>query len=321
MQTAISKIEQIIQEKKQVTAKELREILQVSQVLVHRHLKTLLQKGKIQKIGSSPKVFYLPSTFQKSPFEKKKKWGVIEKNWLEIEPNGRFLYGNAGFELWCEKRGFNLEERRLLFEKMFWEKEKLKNFALLDATEKITQTFQQNFLEKLWYIDFYSWEIFGKTVLGKLILYAKQNSDLVLMQQIAERIKDPLLNLLQQEKFEMVGLIPHSVQRKKDFLKTTLGFLKIIPKPVAIFEKIFADHAVAQKTLKSKQEREKNARETLFLREKEFPCKILLIDDACGSGATLNIAAEKIKKIAPQTQIYALTFVGSLKGFQVISET
>jgi len=319
MQTAISKIEQIIQEKKQITAKELREILQVSQVLIHRHLKTLLRKGKIQKIGNPPKVFYLPGKSQVDTFSLNSQ--IIAENWLEIEANGRFLYGNEGFQVWCAKRGFDLHAKQELFEKIFQEKEIQKENNLLNATGKIIQTFQQNFLEKVWYIDFYSWEIFGKTVLGKLILYAKQNSDLVLMQRIAERVKDPLLNLLQREKFEMVGLIPHSVQRKKDFLRTTLNFLEIIPEPISIFEKIFAGHAVAQKTLKSKEEREKNARETLFLKIKEFPRRILLIDDACGSGATLNIAAEKIKKIAPQTQIYALTFVGSLKGFQVIAET
>ena len=48
--------------------------------------------------------------------------------------------------------------------------------------------------------------------------------------------------------------------------------------------------------------------------------RILLIDDACGSGATLNIAAKKIKQKFPQTKIYALTFVGSMNGFDVIAQ-
>lgn len=319
MQKSITQIEQIIQSKKQSTAKELKEILGISQVLVHRHLKTLLQNGKIQKVGKPPKVFYLPLLSQSIKLKSISE--IIEKHWLEIEANGRFLYGNTGFKAWCEKRGFELQEKQALFEKMFLEKETIKVDGLLDATKKITQTFAENHLEKVWYIDFYSWEIFGKTVLGKLVLYAKQNSDVVLMKQIAERIKNPLHDLLKRGKFDLVALIPHSVPRKKDFLKTTLSFLKIQPEPIQIFDKIFAGHAVAQKTLKSKDEREENAQKTLFLKFKDFPKKVLLIDDACGSGATLNISAEKIKAISPKTKIYALTFVGSLKGFEVIAET
>lgn len=172
-------------------------------------------------------------------------------------PDGEFLYGEAGFSLWCKKRNFDPKEKAELFEKMFLEKEHLKKNNLLDATQKIQQSFQKNYLEKLWYVDFYSWEIFGKTLLGKLILYAKQNSDVVLMQKIAERIKEPILNLLNREKFDMIGIIPHSVPRKKDFLKTTLKFLSLKPEPKTTFQKIFAGHSVAQKTLKSKKKGKK----------------------------------------------------------------
>ena len=193
--------------------------------------------------------------------------------------------------------------------------------GFLDATQKITQSFTQNYLTKLWYLDFYSWEVFGKTKLGSLILYAKQNSDEKLMKKISSIIQKKLQQKISAENFEIIGIIPHSVPRKKDFLCTTLSFCSLSPSPQKIFTKIFKKHAVAQKTLKSKSEREQNAHETLFLMQKNFPPKILLIDDACGSGATLNIAAEKIKKVSPRTQIYGLTFVGSLKGFQVITET
>jgi predicted amidophosphoribosyltransferase len=203
---------------------------------------------------------------------------------------------------------------------MFHQKESFKKQGLIEATQKITTSFSHNYLEKIWYVDFYSWEIFGKTLLGKLILHAKQNSDEVLMKRIAKEVQTPITDLIAREKFDMIGIIPHSVPRKKDFLRTTVKFLNLSPEPKRIFTKAFADHVVAQKTLKSKEERQENAEGTLFLNDEQIPKKILLIDDACGSGATLNVAAQKIKHRFPKTKVYGLTFVGSIKGFEVINE-
>jgi predicted amidophosphoribosyltransferase/DNA-binding HxlR family transcriptional regulator len=320
MKTAIQSIEEIIFSEKQITADALKKRLGVSQVLVHRHLKRLVQVGKIKKRGTPPKVFYVPVVQESKKSDVCLASKIIEENWLEITPNGEFLYGEKGFLRWCDERSFDPEQQATRYKSLFLEKEKWKQNGLIDATEKITKSFEKNYLEKFWYIDFYSWEIFGRTLLGKLILYAKQNSDEVLMKAIAKRIQSPILSVIKREKFSFIGTVPHSVPRKKDFLATTLSYIAITPKPERIFSKIFADHAVAQKTLKSKQEREQNAEETLFLLKKTFPEKILLIDDACGSGATLNISAEKIKKVSPETKVFGLTFVGSIKGFEVIPE-
>ena len=230
------------------------------------------------------------------------------------------MFGVEGFSAWCQKRNFNEQEKIMEYERLYFEKENLKKDGLIDATSKITGTFSHNYLDKIWYVDFYSWEMFGKTTLGKLILYAKQNSDEVLMKRIARTIEAPLLSLIAREKFDMIGLIPHSISRKKDFLESTINFLDISPTPKKIFTKIYEQHVVAQKTLKSKEERESNAEETLYLKDVDIPRRILLIDDACGSGATLNIAAKKIKHKFPQAKIYALTFVGSMNGFDVINQ-
>jgi len=365
MRTSIDKIKDIIFDEGQASAKYLRDVLGVSQVLVHRHLKTLCAKGDIKKIGVPPKVFYLPvlnssidnevnnkifdnakvcvggvldnvnSVYNCNSYEnisvmagdkfcvaenKSVYSSIVEDYWLEILPHGRFLYGLKGFEHWCKKRKMNVREQAQLFEKIFWEKDALKINSLIDASAKIVSSFEKSFLEKIWYLDFYSWEIFGKTLLGKLVLYAKQNSDLLLMKKISDIVRMPLLSLINRECFDLIVLIPHSISRKRDFLQTTISFLNLNPSAVRVFDKVFVEHVVAQKTLKSKVDRQKNAEETLFLKVKNFPKKILLIDDACGSGSTLNIAAKKILKVSPQTKIYAFTFVGSMKGFEVINE-
>ncbi len=45
-----------------------------------------------------------------------------------------------------------------------------------------------------------------------------------------------------------------------------------------------------------------------------------LIDDAVGSGATLQETARKIKDRGIAKKVYGVALVGSIKGFEVISE-
>ena len=47
---------------------------------------------------------------------------------------------------------------------------------------------------------------------------------------------------------------------------------------------------------------------------------ILLIDDALGSGATLNETAQKIKNQKLAETVIGLAITGSFSGFDVISE-
>lgn len=47
---------------------------------------------------------------------------------------------------------------------------------------------------------------------------------------------------------------------------------------------------------------------------------ILLIDDAVGSGATLNEVAGKLKNQSIAKQVFGLAITGSFKDFYVITE-
>jgi predicted amidophosphoribosyltransferase len=78
--------------------------------------------------------------------------------------------------------------------------------------------------------------------------------------------------------------------------------------------------AVPQKALSKLYERVANARNTFVVLEKKKYKNILILDDAIGSGATINEIAKKIKdkKVAKHTIGLAIT--GSYKGFEVISE-
>jgi predicted amidophosphoribosyltransferase len=78
---------------------------------------------------------------------------------------------------------------------------------------------------------------------------------------------------------------------------------------------------VAQKTLNKLQDRIDNAQQTIIVEDKTPFDNILLIDDAVGSGATLNETAAQIKrKKLCKGRIIGLAIVGSFKGFDIISE-
>ena len=78
---------------------------------------------------------------------------------------------------------------------------------------------------------------------------------------------------------------------------------------------------VAQKTLNKLQDRIDNAQQTIIVEDKNPYNNILLIDDAVGSGATLNETAAQIKRRKLcHGKIIGLAIVGSFKGFDVISE-
>ena len=58
-----------------------------------------------------------------------------------------------------------------------------------------------------------------------------------------------------------------------------------------------------------------------MIKDQEVHGNVLLIDDAVGSGATLNETAKQMRERGMvKGQIIGLAIVGSYKGFDVISE-
>ncbi len=323
------KILDFILENSPVSVKKIIEETGVTRAMVHRHLLKLLQEGKVKKMGKAPKVFYFPIGGQnlELDFESdlkpiKKKGGKLFKDFCFINPEGRRFDGERAFDLWCESRKLNPEKMKVQYEKVLKKHQKFKRCDLIDATEKFKETFEKNFLRKVFYLDFYSIEIFGKTRLGQLVLHAKSSQNLDLIREVAE-ITDPLLEkLIQRKKIEAIGFIPHSVARKIPFLPKLKDFLDIQKEEIPLI-KITSGIVIAQKSLSKLSDRIENAKKTIFIdpdwEEKKFR-NVLLIDDAVGSGATLNETAKKIKKKKIARNVYGLAIVGSLKGFEVISE-
>jgi predicted amidophosphoribosyltransferase len=133
-------------------------------------------------------------------------------------------------------------------------------------------------------------------------------------------IKPKIEETVRKYKIDGVGFVPPTVKRETQFMKELENQLNLSAKKLSIV-KIKTEVAVPQKTLNKLADRVENAKATIFIDEKNVFNNILLIDDAVGSGATLNEIAAKIRnqKLC-LGKIVGLTITGSLKGFDVISE-
>ena len=121
--------------------------------------------------------------------------------------------------------------------------------------------------------------------------------------------------MIKQKKIEAVAFIPHTVPRKIQFLKEYERLLNLGLPKIEIVKAYKNNIFVPQKSLSKLEDRITNAKETIFImQEKKSYKNILLIDDAAGSGASMNETALKMKevKIATKT-VYGFVIVGSLR--------
>lgn len=307
------------------TVSELSKKLFLSRQIIHRHINNLLEDGFISKIGKSPRVFYfvIENTLEKNTEQKfdidKECLAILEKNFLTVSPEGRKLTGLAGFVYWCKQRDFDVYQKVNEYVEIFRKYEELKVDGFLDGSNKLRNAFKKVCLDKLLYIDFYSWEVFGKTKLGQLLLYSKQSQNRRMITGLAESVRDKILDFIERENIDAVGFIPPTVRREVQFMKVLEETLNI-PIPSINLVKIKTEVSVPQKTLNKLEDRIKNANATIEVGEDRKFKKILLIDDSVGSGATLNQTACKLKDRDMADEVVGLAITGSLKGFDVISE-
>lgn len=326
MKTGTSdKIVQYIKENKQVTPKEMSGYLDISSQALFRHLSRLVEDGRVFKVGRPPAVFYsvggegakeLVGATEIDDVTK----NFIEENFLIITPAGERKSGMDGFIFWCGRTSQPVEKTAKEYVKT-WEKyNAFKKHGLIDGMVKMRGTFPQTLLDYLFYLDFYAIERFGKTKLGQLLLYAKQSQSRTLIKELTASIKPQIDFLIKEYKIDGVGFIPPTVKREVQFMKELENNLRLDVRKVSIV-KIKTEIAVPQKTLNKLDDRIENARQTIIVNEAGAFGNILLIDDAVGSGATLNQTAEQIKtKGICSGKIIGLAITGSFKGFDVISE-
>ncbi|MBT4349500.1 hypothetical protein HOD19_01820 [bacterium] len=319
------KIVNFVRKNKSVRPNDLVSYLEISKQAVFRQLKKLLEQEILSKTGTPPNVFYTIKTFsnfKNITISDKNNADIIEKNYLFITPNGDFLAGVKGFNYWCEHNNLPVEKTVSDYVKTLDKYNKFKNneTGLISGLEKFKQSFEQVYIDQVYYLDFYSIERFGKTKLGSLLLYAKQSQNRELINKIFQIIEQPVLNLIKIAKIDAVSFVPPTVARNIQLQKELeKKFSFKLPKINIV--KVNTEITVPQKTLSKLKDRINNVDKTIFLGENKVFNNILLIDDAVGSGATFNQIAKKIReKKLVKGKIIGLALTGSFKGFDVISE-
>ncbi len=315
----------IIRKNGSASPRGLCDVLGISPQAVHRQLLKLQKDGSIRKLGGPPKVRYALSKQEEG--KPKEKWApseadskYLEQNFYLITPDGMPLTGTEAFVYWCHQRSLPPEKTLGEYKTIREKYNHCRKEHLIDGMRKMKSTFKTVYLDELYYLDFYQIDRFGKTKLGTLMLYSKQNQDAKLMCMIADLIREPIHNLIRKNDFDAVCFIPPTVKRTVQFMNELKKNLAL-PLPVTTLEKIRTKIVVPQKTLTKLEDRIINAQTTLHAPKEEVSSRhILLIDDAIGSGATMNEAAHILKRNNHAKKITGLGLTGSPSGFDVISE-
>jgi len=316
------KIIDYIKEKGQASGNELTQYLNITSRAVRKQLNNLLGEEIVYKVGKPPKVFYLLSKNKKEIIKTKidsKTRKLITENFLLVTPSGERKEGVEAFIEWCQKRNENIEKTAKEYAESFRKYAQYRKMGLINGGYKLRHTFKEVHLDKTFYLDFYSIERFGKTKLGQLLLYAKQSQNQILINELVEKIKPKIISLIKKYKIEAVGFIPPTVKREIQLMKEIERKLNL-SLPTVSLVKVKTTVTVPQKTLNKLGDRIENAKNTIILNDSRKYNNLLLIDDALGSGSTLNETAKKIKQQNLAKTIIGLAITGSFSGFEVISE-
>ena len=317
------KIIDYIQKHRQATGQELTYFLGITDRGIRKQLSTLLKRGILAKKGHPPVVYYqisdqpskiVPNFLPDSILQ------LINENYLFITPTGEKLVGMMGLEAWCQRQSLPIEKTAREYVSMFKKFAAYKKQGLINGLGKLKKTYKHVFLDDLYYLDFYSIDRFGKTKLGQLLLYAKQSQQQTLMSELIDTLSPEIEKLIKLKKITSVGFIPPTVRRQVQFMTVLEKKLQLKLRTITI-RKIKSEVAVPQKSLGKLADRVENAQHSLVVFDNGEHDNILLIDDAVGSGATLNETAKQIRdRGICRGKIIGLAITSSFKGFDVISE-
>lgn len=322
------KIKVLFESQNELSVNDIANTLFVSKQFIHRVLKEFITEQFIEKFGTPPKTFYKLKNNSKvnepnaSSLINAEKDNLLQENFILITELGNLLEGSEAFYNWCFKR-------KLPFEKTVDEfiitKDKYNNYinksGLISGLDKLKNTkgYKEIFLDELLYLDFYAIERFGKTKLGTILHYAKQGQNLMLMKMLSDEIKKKIDNIIKEYAIDAIAYVPPTIKRETQLMKVLAQNLSI-NLPAIDLIKVSGIIPVPQKSLNKLEERINNAENTFMVKDFSNFKNILLIDDAVGSGSTLNQISGKIKRKNPSTTVIGLAIVGSFKGFDVITD-
>ncbi|MDP2103609.1 MAG: phosphoribosyltransferase family protein, partial [Candidatus Gracilibacteria bacterium] len=195
--------------------------------------------------------------------------------------------------------------------------------GLIDAKMAFGQDTEEVYLDDIYYADQYKWMDFGRGKLAEMTFYGKQSQNKMLISESIDEIIGKIECLIGKEKYTAIAITPWSIDRKNQLLKILKSRLKDLGLPfVSIIKYYPSGIPIPQKSLKTREQRIQNARNTIFVDDKNIAHynAILLIDDFVGSGSTLNETAKKLKQLGVK-KVDGFAFVGNLNlSYDVINE-
>ena len=299
--------------------------LNISRQYVHIIVKKLVESGDLTKMGTAPHVFYTAKkevNVTKTGIISYAKEQFLNQHFLIVDALGNKLQGLVGMQYWCENQNLDLSKT---VDEFIETRNKYLAFYnedhLINGLQKLQNTKGMGELgvDELYYLDFYAVERFGKTQLGCLMHYAKQGQNKNLMKLIVDEIKNRIQVFITTYNISAVLFVPPTIKRKVQIMDYFEKELKLNLPSISV-KKISNEIVIPQKALSKLFERVANAKNTFVVPEQTKYDRILIIDDAIGSGATINEIALKVKNKKIAKHIVGLAITGSYKGFEVISE-
>lgn len=305
-----------------------------SNVIIHKYLKSLSEDGIVIKIWKWTHAKY--QIKNRKDTKKLKIWvfsenmkyediEIIEKEFWKLDADGKILEWIKWLVARCEDRWLNVQEKSDNFLKIYkYIKSTQNDCHLLDVSEEFAKNIEHKAMDKLFYADQYKWMEFGRWKLAETTFYAKQSQNIWLMKKSLDLIQNRLFCLIAKIKPDAIAIAPHSIYRKNQLLKHLKYRLNELWIEFVWLEKYFPNKIpIPQKSLKTREQRIQNARNTIIISNPKIISKyekVLLIDDFVWSGATLNETALKLKMNWTKEVIW-FAFVGNTNlSYEVINE-
>lgn len=244
---------------------------------------------------------------------------LINEHYYSLTPLGEELEGVEGLVRWCEARGYNFDAKVKEYVSIINKYYPPNLNQPIDFTDKLKNTFENVAIKKVWAVDYYNFEIFGKTKLGTQVMIAKQTGDEKITKELINKMNPQINKIIESYSIEAIAFVSPTIQRQSQLMsKLDNNIATQIPR--IRVHKVGARILIAQKTLKSLEDRILNAAQTFVVESSNQYKNILIVDDALGSGATLNEIAKLIMRKKIAENCYGLVLVSSPSGYEIINE-
>lgn len=315
---------------------QIAEILGKNVRIINKYLKELINQWKIIKTWSWPHTKYKLTNWEYISNVSKPEYisslnlkyqdsQIIEDNFLKFTPNGSIQKWLEWFVQRCIDRSMNPNIKAEQYIKTYKYIYDLQNdCGLIPANHAMENIFDNIYIDELYYADRLNWMEFGRWKLWEMSFFAKQSQNIKLINEAIDMIILKLKCIIKFKKIDAIAVIPPSIIRKNQFLKILKKKLEIIWLPFVNIVKYYPHKIpIPQKSLKKREERIQNARDTIIVDDKNISKykNIIMIDDFVWSGSTLNETAKKFKEISQNIYIIWFALVGNLNlQYDVIKE-